>query len=79
MNPQAALFGKSRLREIIERHTVLAPEELLKRRIDEIYAFPKSEHQHDDITMLLVRVSLDDRPSIDCRYLAFYWCQEWRT
>ncbi len=57
MNPQADLFGESRLREIIERHSGLAPEELREKIIDEVFAFAEGEDQHDDMTMVLVRVS----------------------
>jgi len=57
MNPQADLFGESRLREIMERHSGLAPEDLRERIIDEVFAFTEGEDQHDDMTMVLVRVS----------------------
>ncbi len=57
MNPQAELFGESRLREIMERHSGLAPEDLRERIIDEVFAFAEGEDQHDDMTMVLVRVS----------------------
>ena len=56
MNPQADLFGESRLREIMERHSGLAPEDLRERIIDEVFAFTEGEDQHDDMTMVLVRV-----------------------
>ena len=57
MNPQADLFGESRLCEIMERHSDLAPEDLRERIIDEVFAFAEGEDQHDDMTMVLVRVS----------------------
>ncbi len=57
MNPQANLFGESRLREIMERHSGLAPEDLREKIIDEVFAFTEGEDQHDDMTMVLVRVS----------------------
>lgn len=57
MNPQAELFGESRLREIMERHSGLAPEDLREKIIDEVFAFAEGEDQHDDMTMVLVRVS----------------------
>jgi sigma-B regulation protein RsbU (phosphoserine phosphatase) len=57
MNPRADLFGESRLREILERNSGLSPEDLRERIIDEIFAFAEGEDQHDDMTMVLVRVS----------------------
>jgi serine phosphatase RsbU (regulator of sigma subunit) len=57
MNPQADLFGESRLREIMERHSDLAPEDLREKIIDDVFAFTEGEDQHDDMTMVLVRVS----------------------
>ena len=57
MNPQADLFGESRLREIMERHSGLAPEDLREKIIDDVFAFTEGEDQHDDMTMVLVRVS----------------------
>ena len=57
MNPRADLFGESRLREIMERNSGLSPEDLREKIIDEVFAFAEGEDQHDDMTMVLVRVS----------------------
>ncbi len=57
MNPQADLFGESRLREILERHSHLSPEDLREKIIDEIFVFVEGEDQHDDMTMVLMKVS----------------------
>ncbi len=56
MNPRLDLFGESRLREVLERHRDLSVEALREKIIDEISAFAEGEHQHDDMTMVLVKV-----------------------
>jgi sigma-B regulation protein RsbU (phosphoserine phosphatase) len=56
MNPQADLFGESRLREILEDHGQRPLEDLRERIIDEIFTFAEGEDQHDDMTMVLVKI-----------------------
>jgi serine phosphatase RsbU (regulator of sigma subunit) len=56
MNPQADLFGESRLREILEDHNQRTLEDLRERIIDEIFTFAEGEDQHDDMTMVLVKI-----------------------
>jgi sigma-B regulation protein RsbU (phosphoserine phosphatase) len=57
MNSRLDLFGESRLREILERHRDLSVEGLREKIIEEITAFVEGEHQHDDMTMVLVKVT----------------------
>jgi len=57
MNSRQDLFGESRLREVLERHRDLSVEALREKIIDEISAFAEGEHQHDDMTMVLVKVA----------------------
>jgi serine phosphatase RsbU (regulator of sigma subunit) len=56
MNPKADLFGESRLREILEVHSARPLEDLRERIIDEIFTFAEGEDQHDDMTMVLVKI-----------------------
>ncbi|MFQ5793028.1 MAG: PP2C family protein-serine/threonine phosphatase, partial [Acidobacteriota bacterium] len=56
MNRDADLFGESRLREILERHSQLSLEDLREKIIDEIFTFAEGEDQQDDMTMVLVKV-----------------------
>jgi serine phosphatase RsbU (regulator of sigma subunit) len=56
MNPRSDLFGESRLRETLERHSDLSIEDLREKIIDEIFAFAEGEDQHDDMTMVLMKV-----------------------
>jgi len=56
MNPRADLFGEARLREILEQHSSNSLEDLRERIVDEIFAFAEGEDQHDDMTMVLVKI-----------------------
>lgn len=59
MNPNSDLFGESRLSRIVEEHGHLDSDELRERIMREIEAFVGSADQHDDMTMILLKV---DRP-----------------
>jgi sigma-B regulation protein RsbU (phosphoserine phosphatase) len=56
MNPQSDLFGESRLSRIVEEHGHLESSELRERIMREIEAFVGSADQHDDMTMILLKV-----------------------
>jgi sigma-B regulation protein RsbU (phosphoserine phosphatase) len=56
MNPRADLFGESRLRELLEQHSTSSLEDLRERIVDEVFAFAEGEDQHDDMTMVLVKI-----------------------
>jgi serine phosphatase RsbU (regulator of sigma subunit) len=49
-------FGETRLGRIIEEHAHLSGEELRERILREIAAFVGSAPQHDDMTMILLRI-----------------------
>ena len=57
MNEEADMFGEERLCRLIEEHATLAPHELLDRVLRDIEAFVGTADQHDDMTMVLVRVN----------------------
>jgi len=57
MNSHSDLFGEERLCQLLERNRSLPLEELRERIVDEIVAFAEGEDQHDDMTMVLVRVA----------------------
>ena len=61
MNGRDDLFGESRLGRLVETHANLAPEELRERVLREIAAFVGDAPQHDDMTMILLKV--DDAPT----------------
>lgn len=56
MNPAGDLFGDARLSRIIAEHGHLSSGELRERILREIEAFVGDADQHDDMTMILVKV-----------------------
>jgi phosphoserine phosphatase RsbU/P len=56
MNSSSDLFGESRLSRIVEEHGHLDSGELRERILREIEAFVGSADQHDDMTMILLKV-----------------------
>ncbi len=56
MNPESDLFGESRLSRIVEEHGHLDSGELRERIMREVEAFVGSADQHDDMTMILLKV-----------------------
>ena len=56
MNQDADLFGDARLSRIVEEHGHLDSGELRERILREIEAFVGSADQHDDMTMILIKV-----------------------
>jgi phosphoserine phosphatase RsbU/P len=56
MNAASDLFGDSRLSQIVEEHGHLDSSELRERILREIEAFVAGADQHDDMTMILLKV-----------------------
>jgi sigma-B regulation protein RsbU (phosphoserine phosphatase) len=56
MNPAGELFGDARLSRIIGEHGHLSAGELRERILREIEAFVGGADQHDDMTMILVKI-----------------------
>ena len=56
MNAHDDLFGEARLGQLVEAHAHLPSEELRERMLREIAAFVGDAPQHDDMTMILVKV-----------------------
>ena len=63
MNDDSDLFGEARLSRIVEEHGHLDSAELRERILREIEAFVGSADQHDDMTMILLKVEC----LFDCR------------
>jgi sigma-B regulation protein RsbU (phosphoserine phosphatase) len=57
MNATSDLFGESRLSRIVEEHGHLESGELRERILREIEAFVGSADQHDDMTMILIKIT----------------------
>src|SRR3954468_9621096 len=56
MNARDDLFGESRLGRLVEIHAHLPSEELRERVLREIAAFVGDAPQHDDMTMILLKI-----------------------
>ena len=56
MNTSDDCFGESRLAQVIEQHGHLPSDELRARVLDEIQTFAGEAPQHDDITLVLLRI-----------------------
>jgi serine phosphatase RsbU (regulator of sigma subunit) len=56
MNPEEDMFGEARLAELVAEHGHLPTEELRERILREIEAFRAGAPQHDDMTMILLKV-----------------------
>jgi serine phosphatase RsbU (regulator of sigma subunit) len=63
MNADSDCFGESRLARLVEEHGDLQPVELRERILREIQAFVGDAPQHDDMTMILLKV--DGEPARD--------------
>ena len=58
MNERADCFGETQLAELVEEHGHLPIAELRERILREIAAFVGGAPQHDDMTMILIRVDV---------------------
>jgi phosphoserine phosphatase RsbU/P len=65
MNADSDLFGDSRLSQIIEEHGHLESGELRERVLREIEAFVGSADQHDDMTMILLKIERVAPPRVE--------------
>ncbi|MCU1384201.1 MAG: rsbU 4 [Acidobacteria bacterium] len=69
MNARDDLFGESRLGRLVETHAHLPSEELRERVLREIAAFVGDAPQHDDMTMILLKI--DELPALSTPAAAF--------
>ena len=56
MNAHDDCFGETRLGRLVEEHAHLPSDELRERVLREIAAFVGDAPQHDDMTMILLKV-----------------------
>jgi sigma-B regulation protein RsbU (phosphoserine phosphatase) len=72
MNEADEDFGEARLARLAEEHAHLSSEELRERVLREIEAFVGTAQQHDDMTMILVKVGdLDSPAEVDAAVAEF--------
>ncbi|HXH06751.1 MAG TPA: SpoIIE family protein phosphatase [Vicinamibacterales bacterium] len=57
MNRDSELFGEVRLRQLVEQYGHLGSAELRERIVAEVEAFTGGAAQHDDLTLILVKVA----------------------
>jgi sigma-B regulation protein RsbU (phosphoserine phosphatase) len=57
MNPAGDCFGDHRLVELAERHRDLTSDDLRERILSEVHTFAGEAAQHDDMTMVLVKIN----------------------
>jgi sigma-B regulation protein RsbU (phosphoserine phosphatase) len=57
MNPEGDCFGDHRLVELAERHADLASDDLQERILSEVHTFAGDAAQHDDMTMVLLKIN----------------------
>jgi sigma-B regulation protein RsbU (phosphoserine phosphatase) len=70
MNASSDLFGESRLSRIVEEHGHLESGELRERILREIEAFVGAADQHDDMTMILIKIDEVSAAAAESRELA---------
>lgn len=59
MNAEADLFGEERLLAIVEQHAHRSSDQLRERILREVESFVGPADQHDDMTMILIKVDGD--------------------
>ena len=56
MDGDGACFGESRVSAFLSAHADLAPDVIRDRLVMDVTAFAQGQPQHDDLTMLIVRI-----------------------
>ena len=56
MAGDGSFFGESRLAAFLEQHAEEAPQAIRDRLLDEVETFAGDQPQHDDITMVILKV-----------------------
>jgi serine phosphatase RsbU (regulator of sigma subunit) len=56
MDAEGSCFGESRLSTFLAAHADLTPEAIRDRLVDEIASFVQGQPQHDDITMVILKI-----------------------
>ncbi len=57
MNPEGDCFGDQRLVELAQRHADLTSDDLQARILSEVHTFAGDAAQHDDMTMVLLKIN----------------------
>ena len=62
MNADSDLFGEDRLSQLVEDHADLSSDELRERIVREVEAHVDGADQHDDMTLILIKIADLDTP-----------------
>jgi serine phosphatase RsbU (regulator of sigma subunit) len=65
MNTRSELFGELRLRDLVLRTEALGSEEIKEAILEEIRVFVGDAAQHDDMTMVIVKVVAEEPTSLE--------------
>jgi len=57
MDAAGECFGESRISAFLAQNADLTPEALRDRLVDEVASFVQGQPQHDDITMVILRIN----------------------
>lgn len=65
MNEESDMFGESRLSRLLEENADMSPEDLREHVLKSVEAFVGAADQHDDMTMVLVKVDAASTQRVD--------------
>jgi serine phosphatase RsbU (regulator of sigma subunit) len=64
MNPEGDCFGDERLAAIVDEHGDASPDALREQILREVHGFTGAAPQHDDMTMLIMKVGGPEGPQL---------------
>ncbi len=67
MNAHDDCFGEQRLGELVESHSHLPSDQLRERMLREIASFVGEAPQHDDMTMILLKIDTVGREGLEAQ------------
>jgi sigma-B regulation protein RsbU (phosphoserine phosphatase) len=65
MNTRSELFGELRLRDLVKSSEALSSEEMKEAILEDIRTFVGEAAQHDDMTMVIVKVVAEAQPALE--------------
>jgi serine phosphatase RsbU (regulator of sigma subunit) len=60
MDPADNEYGQKRFFDLIADSRNLKPSEIIKKTLEDVKTFTKGHPQHDDITLVAIRVGLEE-------------------
>lgn len=62
MDPTDNEYGQNRFFDLIAANRNLTPTEIIKKTLEDVKTFTKGHPQHDDITLVAIRVGMEESP-----------------